>query len=396
MKILYVADGRSPTARNWISAFIERGHEVHLASTYPADPLPGVASQRVTPVAFSNLRWLKGAPRPDKAPPARPRPMTRAGVAILTRARHLLGPPTIPTAVPRLDAYIRRVQPEVVHALRIPYEGMLAAAALKGRQTPKLVVSVWGNDFTLHAPANPLLSRWTRSTLRRADALLADTQRDLNLARTWSLHAGKPTAVFPGGGGIRPEIFYPAEAEPTAPVIINPRGLRAYVRNDVFFAAAALVHAQRPDVRFVCPAMQGEPPAVHWVWQHGLEEAVTLLPMLSQPELAEQFRRAQVICSPSEHDGTPNSLLEALACGCFPVVGDIESMREWLMDDVNGLFAPPQDSAALATALLRALDDAELRARARQHNLQQVAERARYDAVIPAAEAWLMEVVAIG
>jgi hypothetical protein len=33
MKILYVADGRSPIAQNWIRYFAERGDEVYLAST---------------------------------------------------------------------------------------------------------------------------------------------------------------------------------------------------------------------------------------------------------------------------------------------------------------------------------------------------------------------------
>src|SRR6478609_7744686 len=33
MKILYIADGRSPIAQNWIRHFVERGDEVYLAST---------------------------------------------------------------------------------------------------------------------------------------------------------------------------------------------------------------------------------------------------------------------------------------------------------------------------------------------------------------------------
>ena len=34
MKILYVADGRSPIAQNWIRHFIDRGDDVYLASTF--------------------------------------------------------------------------------------------------------------------------------------------------------------------------------------------------------------------------------------------------------------------------------------------------------------------------------------------------------------------------
>ena len=41
--------------------------------------------------------------------------------------------------------------------------------------------------------------------------------------------------------------------------------------------------------------------------------------------MAALFRQAQVMLSITTHDGTPNTLLEGLASGCFPIAGDIES-----------------------------------------------------------------------
>ncbi len=55
MKILYVADGRSPIALNWMSYFIREGHEVHLASTFPCPAIEGVSSLEIIPVAMSGL-----------------------------------------------------------------------------------------------------------------------------------------------------------------------------------------------------------------------------------------------------------------------------------------------------------------------------------------------------
>ena len=54
--------------------------------------------------------------------------------------------------------------------------------------------------------------------------------------------------------------------------------------------------------------------------------------------MAGIFRRAQIVASPSIHDGTPNSLLEGIACGCFPIAGDLESIREWITPNENGLL----------------------------------------------------------
>ena len=75
--------------------------------------------------------------------------------------------------------------------------------------------------------------------------------------------------------------------------------------------------------------------------QYQLEEHVLLLPYLDQQQLWQLFSRAQVYVSLSSHDGTPNTFLEALACGCFPVVGDIESLREWLEPERTGLLVDP-------------------------------------------------------
>jgi glycosyltransferase involved in cell wall biosynthesis len=188
-------------------------------------------------------------------------------------------------------------------------------------------------------------------------------------------------------------VFFPPDEPATAPVVVNPRGLRAYVRNDTFFRAVPQVLAQRPDAHFFCPAMSGEPQAERWVAELGIEEAVTLLPRMKQEDLANLFRRGMVVASPSEHDGSPNSLLEAMACGCFPIAGDIESLREWITDGENGLLIDPADPGALAGAILKALEDGDLRAGASIHNLRMVAERAEYGAVMGKAEAFYRSVV---
>src|SRR5262249_52969281 len=102
---------------------------------------------------------------------------------------------------------------------------------------------------------------------------------------------------------------------------------------------------------------------------------------------------AQVTVSPSLHDGTPNTLLEAMACGCLPVAGDIESVREWIDDGANGLLCDATDVESLATAMIRALDDEELRQAARRHNAQLIAERVEYDQVMQQAEAFYHQVI---
>lgn len=387
MRLLYIADGRSPTARNWIKHFITPGNEVHLISTSACEPLPGLASLQVLTAAFSGTGAGSGGENPGSL--GRLRRMAPMGVR--TFIRQWLGPLTLPKTVRRLRGMIAAIQPELVHAMRFPFEGVMAAQA---DPAAPLIVSVWGNDFTLHARSNPILGAQIKKAVRRADALHTDCQRDLRLAYTFGFPETRPVVVLPGSGGVNPQVFYPPKLpRPAAPIkIINPRGFRTYIRNDSFFAAIPLIRARYPGAKFVCPAAAHEAQAQKWVQEYGLEDSVELLPVITQGELAELFRESQIVISPSEHDGTPNTVLEALACGCFPVAGEIESIQEWLTDGENSLLFDPGNPQALAVAAIRAIEEPSFRADAVQKNLKMIAEKANYPAVMAQAEDFYSQV----
>ena len=380
MKLLFVADGRSPIAQNWIRYFAQE-HEVYLASTFTCSPDFPLTGLQVIPVAFSGLK--KVSQRPGTAP--------ARTVSLRTAIRQWFGPLTIRRAASQLRTFIERVKPDLVHAMRIPYEGMMAADAYNG--TP-LLVSTWGNDFTLHAPSTRLMSHYTRWTMQVADALHADCQRDVRLAREWGFGPGKPSLVAPGNGGIRTEVFYPPASPIEDPVIINPRGFRPYVRNDVFFRAIPLVLVKRPEAKFIFNLMAGEPQALAWMQELNIGHAVELLPPQTPAQMAESFRRAQIVASPSIHDGTPNTLLEGMACGCFPVAGNLESIREWITPSENGLLFDSTDHQSIADAILTALESKNLRRNAAGLNENIIRERAEYRHNMERAEKFYRQVTA--
>ncbi|HEX5836323.1 MAG TPA: glycosyltransferase family 4 protein [Anaerolineales bacterium] len=373
MKILYVADGRSPIAQNWIRHFVERGDDVYIASTFACSLEFPVSRLEIIPVAFSELR--KASQRPGTA--------SARTVGLRTAIRQWFGPLTIRRAAQKLRQYIERVKPDVVHAMRIPYEGMMAADAYTG--TP-LIVSIWGNDFTFHGLSTRLMKHYTEWTMKVADGLHADCHRDVRLAREWGFGVDRPSLVAPGNGGIRGNIFFPSQSPVEQPVIINPRGFRPYVRNDVFFKAIPHVLAKHPNARFLFALMAGEPQVEEWVQELGIGQAVELLAPLQNNQMADVFRRAQVVASPSIHDGTPNSLLEGIACGCFPVAGDLESIREWVTPGKNGILFDSTDELSISNAICTALGDRSLREQAATLNREIISTRAEYELNMKRAE----------
>jgi glycosyltransferase involved in cell wall biosynthesis len=378
MRLLFVCDGRSPIAMNWITYFVDRGDEVHIVSTFEFTPQPGFASVNIIPVAFSQLKVSQG--QKGTGDQKKGLLWNSSLVNFRTAVRRIGAPVTIQPAARKLSNLISDLQPELIHAMRIPFEGILTARAVNSKKHAPLIVSVWGNDFTLHAEATQWMGKSTRQVLSRADGLHTDCQRDRNLASKWGYSIDRPALVIPGNGGIDIDLFNPPEdaGKSRKFTVINPRGIRAYIRNDTFFAAIPLILAQLPDTRFVCPGMAGEAEAVNWIEEYKIASAVDLLPKVPRNEMPDLFRDAAVAISPSTHDGTPNTLLEAMACGCFPVAGDLDSIREWIEPGINGCLFDPDDPSELAQAVIDALSQEELRRQAAQLNVAMIAERAEY------------------
>jgi glycosyltransferase involved in cell wall biosynthesis len=108
---------------------------------------------------------------------------------------------------------------------------------------------------------------------------------------------------------------------------------------------------------------------------------------MAPEQMAALYQRAAVTVSLSEHDGTPNTLLEAMACGCFPVAGDLESIREWIESGSTGFLVDVNRPEDVAQAVLRALRAPELRRQAAVLNSRRVTELASYDQRMPEVEA---------
>lgn len=123
----------------------------------------------------------------------------------------------------------------------------------------------------------------------------------------------------------------------------------------LFLEAAARLHRERPDVRFVVigdgalrPALEAQAAAL------GLSDCVTFTGWLR--EMPAVYSDLDVLVISSFNEGTPVPIIEALASGCAVVATAVGGVADLLDNGAFGLLVPSGDAAALATALCRALD----------------------------------------
>ena len=142
----------------------------------------------------------------------------------------------------------------------------------------------------------------------------------------------------------------PCPARPSAPYILHVGRYAAQKRHDLLLAAFA--QADLPQQLVVLTPPDAGLTAL--VAQRGLERRVASANFQTNPYPWMAGAELLVLCS--DHEGLPNVLIEALACGTRVVSTDCPSgPREILVGELAQGLVPCNDAAALAAAMRAAL-----------------------------------------
>ncbi|GAB2599953.1 glycosyltransferase family 4 protein [Streptomyces capparidis] len=141
--------------------------------------------------------------------------------------------------------------------------------------------------------------------------------------------------------------------------------------------ALAKVRTERSDAHLVVVGKRPEQgPVAAAVERYGLAGAVTFVKGISDEELVDLLRGAEVACVPSLYEGFSLPAAEAMATGTPLVATTGGAIPEVAGPDGDTCLAvPPGDAGALAAALLRLLGDASLRSRLGAAGRARVLER---------------------
>lgn len=362
MKIAFLADGRADHARRWISACIDsNADEAILLSTMPCDPIKGVRTHVLSNLVSPGNVFLKKPA--DSNGNAKKQQVSWPGwlaskildssafgwvEAFWSQAKILNVPIQARQARRILDSF----QPDLVHAFRIQHEGYVAAAV----GVHPALLSVWGSDFTRYARKYPLHRLMTYWSVPKFDAVTADCKRDISIAKQYA--DIQHTSYFPGNGGIDLTRF------PMGPPlnkremsIVYARGVGPYLRPQTLFDAFSklLTHPGLSNVTLKIILVETQVKKLKQLAQRYQipENSIEWINYLTPSEWARVLYHSTVFVSPSTSDGTPNSMLEAMACGSIPVMSNLDSIREWVRDGENGLLFDPDRPDELLECLKR-------------------------------------------
>lgn len=95
--------------------------------------------------------------------------------------------------------------------------------------------------------------------------------------------------------------------------------------------------------------------------QMGIADRVVFAGFASQDKVGEYLRQSDVFLLPSLAEGVPVSLMEAMACGIPVIATYVGGVVELVQDGETGQVVYPGDPISLKDAIVRYLDDPELR-----------------------------------
>jgi glycosyltransferase involved in cell wall biosynthesis len=341
VRICYIGDPRSVHTQRWVRWFADR-QDVSLIATAPD----------------ASLKELE--------------------LGVLTEG----GPPgtRLVRAVRDVRTLLRRARPDVVHAHFINEAGWFAAAS--GRRP--FVVTAWGSDVYRAPQESKLAGRLNPWAVRRADWVTCDSEDQARTLREW---AGPDAHVSVIGWGVDRDEFNPeVDGRPMRRELGIPEDVRVvfsprqWLPNSNIEAVVA-AHARLPaDVWLLLKRIPrfedaAGAPVERAVADSPAKDRIRVVGEINADQLAPLTAASDAVVSLCGTDGTPVSLLEAMAVGKPVVALRNASVAEWLSDP-GGQLIDDLEPATVAAALETALRPGDARAEARAHNVAVVAERA--------------------
>ena len=275
---------------------------------------------------------------------------------------------------------VEKFRPDLVHVHEPFVPGPSMFAALSSYVPVVATFHAYADRSRLLSLAAPVLRRiWRRTAIR-----IAVSQAAADFVSGPMGERGM--RIVPNGADV--EMF--ASAQPAA----LPEGRRILFVNRldprkgfrVMVEAFRTLAAERPDVVLVVAGDGSERVALRAL-PIEIRSRVVMLGNVPHDELPPYHAASEVFCGPATgRESFGIVLVEAMAAGLPVIASDIPGYREVVRDDVEGLLVPPRDPVALAGALGRVLDDADLAKRLGEAGCQR-AQRYSWDTVAAEIEA---------
>lgn len=261
----------------------------------------------------------------------------------------------------------RQIKPDAVlgYTIKPVIYGTLAAWLARVPRRFALITGL-GYAFTGEATGKrKLIQQMARrlyaSALGRAERVFFQNPDDEALFRELSLVPARVPTTVVNGSGIDLSQFQPAALPKEQTVflliarLLGDKGIREYV------AAAREIRKRHPEVVFrLVGAVDDNPDSVRTEEVESWQQDGTVEYLGRLDDVRPAIEGCSVYVLPSYREGTPRTVLEAMAMGRPIITTDAPGCRETVVEGDNGFLVAVKDVDALAEAMQRFIDQPAL------------------------------------
>lgn len=269
-------------------------------------------------------------------------------------------------ALIKLYRLMRRERPHIVHTHQAK-AGFVGRLAARLARVPVVLHTFHGHVFHGYFGRRKtgLFLLLERACARMSDRIITISGRLRDEIAAFGVTSLDHIAVIPLGFELAPFAnqsrlsgrFRASLGLDAGTPLVGAVGRLVKIKNiRLFLDAAALVHAQMPEVHFVLVGDGDERDNLeNYVKSLRVADAVTFTGW--RRDLPEIYGDLDALIVSSDNEGTPASLIEAMATGCPVIATHVGGIPDLLGDSERGRIVPPGDARALARAILQVFNE---------------------------------------
>lgn len=258
------------------------------------------------------------------------------------------------TANEALEKIILEIRPDIIHSFEMQSCSYPILKTMKKYPTIKWLYSCWGNDLFYYQQFSSHFKK-IKQVLHRVDFLHTDCQRDYTLAQQLGF-AGEHVGVIPGGTGYKLEELQSYKLPIDERKVLLVKGYEHHLGRGLNIVKA-LHSIQKQIENYEVVVFGAHTKVIEYIQSNQLDFKAFDRHGFSHQELMELMGKSLIYIGNSISDGMPNTLLEAIVMGAFPIQSNPGGVTEEIISNgVNGfLVQDPDDVEDLKNLIMQTL-----------------------------------------
>ena len=224
------------------------------------------------------------------------------------------------------------------------------------------------------------LFRIERDTIKAADVVTAVSASCADQIHEYFSESRDISIVY---NGVDSNYYVPSNESKEELIVLYTGRLETRKGLVDFVESAKYVCEKYPEVKFILTGKGTIRPYLEKnIEGLGLSDNFYFAGFVDIPTLRNYYQKATIYVLPSYYEALPTTLLEAMSCGLPSVVTDVEGNSDVITNDENGIVVPSRNPDKLGEAIIKLLDDTNLRDKLRKNARNEVLSKYEWNLLI--------------